>query len=98
MTVSKRFVNTNRFLLRITMIGLRSKTELMVSNGELSERDLEKNHYGCHLKNDFYILFNVSLEATADETMSTMSSRAVDEAGLESSRWVEIASYFAALR
>ena len=31
-------------------------------------------------ENDFYILFNVSLEATADETMSTMSSRAVDEA------------------
>jgi len=30
--------------------------------------------------------------------MSTMSSQAVDEAGLESSRWVEIASYFAALR
>ncbi len=66
-----------------------------MSNGEPSERDLEKNHYGCHSKNDFYILFNVSLEATADETMS---SQAVDEAGLESSRWVEIASYFAALR
>ncbi|WP_266102640.1 hypothetical protein [Enterococcus gallinarum] len=29
---------------RITMIGLRSKTELMMSNGEPSERDLEKNH------------------------------------------------------
>ncbi|WP_279282376.1 hypothetical protein [Enterococcus gallinarum] len=83
---------------RITMIGLRSKTEQMMSNGEPSERDLEKNHYGCHSKNDFYILFNVSLEATADETMSTMSSRAVDEAGPESSRWVEIASCFAALR
>ena len=74
------------------MIGLRSKTELMMSNGELSERDLEKNHYDCHSKNDFYILFNVSLEATAGETMSTMSSQAVDEAGLESSRWVEISS------
>ncbi|WP_231496598.1 hypothetical protein [Enterococcus gallinarum] len=80
---------------RITMIGLRSKTELMVSNGEPNERDLEKNHYDFHSKNDFYILFNVSLEATAGETMS---SRAVDEAGLESSRWVEIASCFAALR
>ncbi|MBA0948926.1 hypothetical protein [Enterococcus gallinarum] len=52
MTVSKRFVNTNRFLLRITMIGLRSKTELMMSNGEPSERDLEKNHKDWHTKSD----------------------------------------------
>ncbi|MDQ6112581.1 hypothetical protein [Enterococcus gallinarum] len=53
MTVSKRFVNTNRFLLRITMIGLRSKTELMVSNGELSERsNLEKNHNDWLAKQD----------------------------------------------
>ncbi|WP_285603877.1 hypothetical protein [Enterococcus gallinarum] len=80
---------------RITKTGTRRVTEQMMSNGEPSERDLEKNHYGCHSKNDFYILFNVSLEATADETMS---SRAVDEAGPESSRWVEIASCFAALR
>lgn len=82
-------------LKRITKTGTRRVTEQMMSNGEPSERDLEKNHYGCHSKNDFYILFNVSLEATADETMS---SRAVDEAGPESSRWVEIASCFAALR
>ncbi|MEY8670110.1 hypothetical protein [Enterococcus gallinarum] len=83
---------------RITKTGTRRVTEQMMSNGEPSERDLEKNHYDCHSKNDFYILFNVSLEATAGEAMSTMSSQAVDEAGLESSRWVEIASYFAALR
>ncbi|EQC78113.1 hypothetical protein HSIEG1_312 [Enterococcus sp. HSIEG1] len=38
MTVSKRFVNTNRFLLRITMIGLRSKTELMMSSTRRAER------------------------------------------------------------
>ena len=82
-------------LKRITKTGTRRVTEQMMSNGEPSERDLEKNHYGCHSKNDFYILFNVSLEATADETMS---SRAVDEAGPEASRWVEIASCFAALR
>ncbi|WP_289481400.1 hypothetical protein [Enterococcus gallinarum] len=37
---------------RITMIGLRSKTELMVSNGEPSERDLEKNHKDWHTKSD----------------------------------------------
>ncbi|MFN6735814.1 hypothetical protein ACK4CJ_04500 [Enterococcus gallinarum] len=37
---------------RITMIGLRSKTELMMSNGEPSERDLEKNHKDWHTKSD----------------------------------------------
>ncbi|MBF0796036.1 hypothetical protein [Enterococcus gallinarum] len=37
---------------RITMIGLRSKTELMVSNGEPSERDLEKKHNDWLAKQD----------------------------------------------
>ncbi|EQC78112.1 hypothetical protein HSIEG1_311 [Enterococcus sp. HSIEG1] len=34
------------------MIGLRSKTELMVSNGEPNERDLEKNHNDWLAKQD----------------------------------------------